>query len=104
MLAFHARLRSRLPLALLVLSLSGLSLSGLGCNLKRMAVNQTAKVLKAGAPALEREWDYDLAAVAIPANVKVIESFLLSADNNRDLLELEEGAPVYARVKAVSLS
>ncbi|MCA9668449.1 MAG: hypothetical protein KC503_22815 [Myxococcales bacterium] len=58
-----------------------------------MAVNQTAKVLKAGAPALEREWDYDLAAVAIPANVKVIESFLLSADNNRDLLEL--AAKVY---------
>lgn len=54
--------------------------------LKRMAVDQTASVLKSALPAFEREWDYELAESAFPASIKTVEGFLVSAPDNQDLL------------------
>ncbi len=59
-----------------------------GCSLQRLTVNQTANVLHAGAPALERESDVQFAREALPASLKTVESFLLSSPDNKKLLEI----------------
>jgi predicted anti-sigma-YlaC factor YlaD len=57
-----------------------------GCSLRRMAVDQTAAILKDSMPAFEKEWDIELVAVALPPNIKMVEGFLVSAPDNPDLL------------------
>lgn len=59
-----------------------------GCNLQKFTVNQTADVLYAGSPALERESDVQFAREALPASLKTVESFLLTSPDNRKLLEM----------------
>jgi hypothetical protein len=59
-----------------------------GCNLQRLTVQQTAEVLSAGVPALERESDPQFAREALPASLKTLETFLLSDPGNEKLLEL----------------
>lgn len=68
------------PIAMLALA------SCSGCSLQRMALDQTAGILKNAMPAFEREWDFDLVAAALPANIKVIEGFLQTGPDNADLL------------------
>lgn len=65
-----------------------LAVAATGCNLQRLTVNQTADVLYAGQPALERESDPQFAREAFPASLKTIETFLLSAPDNKKLLEM----------------
>lgn len=74
--------RAWLPVMLCILSL------GPGCNLQRLTVNQTADVLYAGSPTLERESDPQFARDAMPASLKTLETFLVSAPDNKKLLEL----------------
>jgi hypothetical protein len=51
-------------------------------------VNQTADVLYAGSVAIDREPDVDFGREAIPASLKTLETFLISAPDNPKLLEL----------------
>lgn len=57
-----------------------------GCSLRRMALDQTAAILKDSMPAYEKEWDIALVAEALPPNIKMVEGFLVSAPDNEDLL------------------
>lgn len=71
---------------LLVAAIATTMLSG--CSLQRLTVNQTADVLYAGQPALEREGDPQFAREAFPASLKTIETFLLSSPDNEKMLEM----------------
>jgi predicted anti-sigma-YlaC factor YlaD len=57
-----------------------------GCSLQRMALDQTAKILKHAMPAFEKDWDYELVAAALPGNIKMIEGFLEAGPDNTDLI------------------
>lgn len=70
--------------AFLALALTCLS----GCSLQKLTVDQTADVLYAGSPALEREGDVEFARAALPASLKTVETFLLSSPDNPKLLEM----------------
>jgi hypothetical protein len=59
-----------------------------GCNIQRMALDQTAAILKQTTPALESESDYEFAVAALPASIKTFEGFLQSGKDNANLLEL----------------
>ena len=59
-----------------------------GCSLQKMAVSQTADVLYTGSIAMEREPDPVFAEQAIPASLKTLETFLVSAPENEKILEL----------------
>lgn len=56
-----------------------------GCSLQRMALDQTAGILKQTMPAFERDWDFELVADALPANIKMLEGFLRAGPDNRTL-------------------
>ncbi len=58
------------------------------CDLQRLTVNQTADVLYAGSIAIDREPDVQFGRDAIPASLKTLETFLVSAPDNEKLLEL----------------
>ena len=80
-------------LALIVASLPFVS----SCSLQKLAVKQTANVLVDGSVALYREPDVEFARTAIPANLKTLESLLVSDPENAELLELmAEGHFSYA--------
>jgi hypothetical protein len=52
------------------------------CDMGRLTVNTTAKVLKRAQPSLKMESDYELAARAVPATLKTVEGFWnVSPDN-----------------------
>jgi tetratricopeptide (TPR) repeat protein len=70
----------------MVLGLCWLLLSG--CSLKKMAASMTASVVKDASRALEEEGDYELAAAAIPGNLKLVEGLLQVIPDNAELLEL----------------
>jgi hypothetical protein len=59
-----------------------------GCDLKKLAVDQTADVLKVGAVVFDTERDPELARAAIPASLKTMESFLAANPEQAILLEL----------------
>lgn len=67
--------------SLVVLSLGG-------CNVKKLTANTTAKNLEFGSVAMDREADLEFARYAFPASLKTIETFLVSAPDNRSLLLL----------------
>jgi hypothetical protein len=81
----------RLGLAL-VFVVSGLLASAVsalsGCDLGRVTVGTTAKVLVRAQPALTQESDYQLAHDAIPATLKTIEGFWVVDPDNSDLIGL----------------
>ncbi|PID39743.1 MAG: hypothetical protein CSA65_07220 [Proteobacteria bacterium] len=56
------------------------------CSLKSIALKQTVGILKESLPAFEQEWDYELVERSLPANIKTVEGFLVSAPNDQDLL------------------
>ena len=59
-----------------------------GCDIGRLTVGTTAKVLVRAQPALQQESDYQLAHDAIPATLKTIEGFWVVDPDNEDLLPL----------------
>ena len=68
------------------LILTGLMVAG--CSMQKLAVRQTAGVLLAGSIAVESEADPAFAEVALPANLKMMETFLEVDPENEDLLLL----------------
>jgi len=58
------------------------------CDLGRVTVDTTAKVLVRAQPALQQESDYQLAHDAIPGTLKTIEGFWVVSPDNKDLLRL----------------
>jgi hypothetical protein len=70
-------------LATLVL---GLSLAG--CNMVKIATNQTADVLAVAAPSMAMESDVDLAREAAPGQLKTVEGFWLASPDNKKLIRL----------------
>jgi hypothetical protein len=58
------------------------------CDLGRVTVDTTAKVLVRAQPALNQESDYQLAHDALPATLKTIEGFWVVDPDNADLLGL----------------
>jgi hypothetical protein len=79
--------------------LTTLALTLGACSLRTMAVNQTVGILKDSLPAFEQEWDYELVEKSLPANIKTVEGFLISAPNNVDLLlMLSRAYSAYAMV------
>ena len=59
-----------------------------GCNMVRIATNQTADVLAVAAPSMAMESDVDLAREAAPGQLKTIEGFWLASPHNRKLIRL----------------
>ena len=59
-----------------------------GCDMTRLAAQQTVGVLVRGAAAFEQERDYALARQAAPSNLKMIEGLLEVLPDDPDLLRL----------------
>ncbi len=67
------------------------------CDLGKVAVGTTSKILVRGKAAMKQEPDYDLAARAIPASLKTVETFhMVDPDNHRLTNILAEGFCQYA--------
>src|SRR3954471_24693434 len=63
-----------------------------GCDIGKITVNTTSKVLERGQPSLQQESDYELARNAIPGALKTVESFwIVDPDNERLTKILTEG-------------
>jgi predicted anti-sigma-YlaC factor YlaD len=72
-----------------------------GCSLQKLAVKQTAGILRQSLPAFETEWDFELVEESLPSTVKVVEGFLQADQGNHDLLLLTSQA--YASLALVVL-
>lgn len=84
----------RSALGLVVLSVMATTSA---CNIKKLTVNTTSKVLADASPAMKQEPDYDLAAMAIPASLKTVEGFhMVDPENKRLTRILAEGYCQYA--------
>jgi len=67
-------------------------LSLTGCDIGKLTVNTTSKVLVRGQPSLQQEADYEMARQAIPGALKTVESFwIVDPDNARLIKILTEG-------------
>lgn len=62
-----------------------------GCDLGKITVNTTSKVLIRAQPAMKQEADFDLAARAIPGTLKTVEGFWYVNPNERLTGILAEG-------------
>ncbi|CAN5787922.1 hypothetical protein BH11MYX3_BH11MYX3_49240 [soil metagenome] len=63
-----------------------------GCDIGKITVNTTSKVLERGQPSLQQEADYEMARQAIPGALKTVESFwIVDPDNERLTKILTEG-------------
>ncbi len=63
-----------------------------GCDIGKLTVNTTSKVLERGQPSLQQEADYEMARQAIPGALKTVESFwIVDPDNARLTKILTEG-------------
>jgi len=83
-------LRGSIAAAVLIASLSG-------CNIQKLTVNTTSKVLVKAQPSIKQEPDYDMAARAIPASLKTVEGFhMVDPENKRLVKMLAEGYCQYA--------
>ena len=58
------------------------------CDTGRLATDTTSKVLVRAVPAMEQESDYELAAAAMPGQLKTVEGFHLAYPDNRRLTGL----------------
>ena len=67
---------------------AALSLALGGCDLGKITVNTTAKVLVRAQPSMNQESDYELARAAIPGTLKTIEGFWVVSPHNKDLIGL----------------
>ncbi|MEY4511998.1 MAG: hypothetical protein RLZZ450_4120 [Pseudomonadota bacterium] len=83
-----------LPL-LVVLGLSVTALSG--CNLQRIAADQTAEIAETGSVAFNGFWDYDIFGKAVPGAILQTEALIrVSPDNEKLLVGLARTYVVYA--------
>ena len=70
-----------------------------GCDIQRLAVNQTAALLTKAMPAFETDPDYEFVKVALPGNIKTMEGLYQVAQDNSDLLYmLAQAYTAYALV------
>jgi len=72
----------RLALVLVLIAASS------GCDIGKLTVGTTSKVLVRGRVALQQESDYELARQAIPGALKTIESFWIVDPDNGNLIRL----------------
>jgi hypothetical protein len=71
--------------------------SSTGCNLQKLAVNSTSKIMVAAQPSMKQESDWEMAARAIPASLKTVEGFHVAQPDNERLVKiLAEGYCQYA--------
>src|SRR5262245_35140422 len=86
-------MRNAIPAGLRLLSGLALSLLVLaGCDLGKVTVDTTSKVLVRAQPSLKQESSYDMASRAIPGALKTIEGFwVVDPDNERLTYILMEG-------------
>ncbi len=70
------------------LVLGGSLATGVGCNLNRITANSTSGMLAYGSVAMDREADVEFARYAFPASLKTLETFLVNAPDNENLLLL----------------
>jgi len=67
------------------------------CSIKKLTIRTTAEVLKDGSTAMESEPDVDVARAAVPSQLKTVEGLLVSAPDDRTLLEMAaRGSMEYA--------
>lgn len=67
------------------------------CNIQKLTVNTTSKVLAKAQPSMKQESDYEMAARAIPASLKTVEGFhMVDPSNERLKRILAEGYCQYA--------
>jgi len=59
-----------------------------GCDIGKITVNTTSKVLARGQPSLQMEPDYELARQAIPGALKTVENFWIVDPNNARLTKI----------------
>jgi predicted anti-sigma-YlaC factor YlaD len=70
-----------------------------GCDIQRLAVNQTAALLTKAMPAFETDPDYLFVKAAMPGNIKTMEGLYQVAQDNPDLLfMLAQAYTAYALV------
>jgi TRAP transporter TatT component family protein len=70
---------------------AGVAVTG-GCDLGKVTVGTTAKVLERAQPSLQQESDYEMARQAIPGALKTIEGFwVVDPENQRLINILTEG-------------
>lgn len=63
-----------------------------GCDIGKITVNTTSKVLARAQPSLQQESDYEMARQAIPGALKTVEGFwIVDPDNERLIKILTEG-------------
>ena len=83
-------MRVAYALATTIIALGTLATSG--CDIGKITVNTTSKVLERGQPSLQMEGDYEMARQAIPGALKTVEAFwIVSPDNERLIKILTEG-------------
>lgn len=81
-------MRVAYALATTILALGTLA----GCDIGKITVNTTSKVLERGQPSLKMESDYEMARQAIPGALKTVENFwIVDPDNPRLTKILTEG-------------
>ena len=74
-----------------------LAVSPSACNIQKLTVNTTSKVLVKAQPSIKQEPDYEMAARAIPASLKTVEGFhMVDPENERLVKILAEGYCQYA--------
>lgn len=62
------------------------------CDMGKLTVNTTSKVLARAQPSVKQESDYELAAAAVPASLKTVEGFhVVNPDNDKLVMILAEG-------------
>jgi hypothetical protein len=67
------------------------------CDIGKITVNTTSKVLERAQPGLQQESDYEMARQAIPGALKTVEGFWVVAPDNKRLIKiLTEGYCQYA--------
>lgn len=63
-------------------------LSFVGCDVTKLAVNSTSKVLVKAQPSVKQEADYEMAARAIPGSLKTVEGFHVAVPENKRLTRI----------------
>lgn len=71
-----------------VLGMLAVTLLVAACDLGRVTVGTTAKVLRRAQPAIKMESDYELAARAIPGALKTVEGFWVVAPDDENLIAI----------------
>jgi hypothetical protein len=80
-----------------ILGLVLAALVATGCDIGKITVNTTSKVLVRAQPSLQQESDYEMARQAIPGALKTVEGFWIVDPDNANLIKiLTEGYCQYA--------